>query len=158
MADAGSPYPPLPLAWPVKGPYRITQEYGENKSDYSKFGLLRHNGLDVAAKLGTPILAAHAGQVWAYFDEGGYGRTVEIWYPQRGRGALFKTIYAHLSITYAADFAWVNPGQIIGEMGTTGTSTGVHLHFGTKWLDGIVYGMRNWSDPRPYLPIRERYK
>lgn len=155
---ASSLYAVLPLGWPLQGDYRITQEYGEKQVDYARFGLLAHNGLDIAAPAGTPILAAHAGQVWAYADPGGYGITTEIWYPSRSRGALLKTIYGHQSSRCVADGAWVVAGQAIGLVGSTGNSSGPHLHFGVKWLDGRVVGMRDWVDPRPYLPIRSRYK
>ena len=52
--EASSLYAVLPLVWPLQGDYRITQEYGEQKVDYARFGLLAHNGLDIAAPAGTP--------------------------------------------------------------------------------------------------------
>ncbi len=149
---------PTVLGWPLQGKYWPTQEFGERKVDYSRFGLIGHNGLDLSAAAGTPVLAAHDGQVWAYTDAGGYGNTIEIWTPGRFKGATFKTIYAHLQSFSVQDYAWVREGQIIGFVGSTGNSTGAHLHFGVKLLFGQNPGYRDWIDPRPFLPIRARGK
>jgi murein DD-endopeptidase MepM/ murein hydrolase activator NlpD len=90
-------------------------------------GLHGHNGVDLASNYGSPILAAAAGKVvvakvggWG----GGYGNYVVI---QHGNGT--QTLYAHMSEVLVQTGATVSKGQQIGKMGSTGRSTGVHLHF-----------------------------
>ncbi len=90
-------------------------------------GIHGHNGVDLAAPLNTPILAAAAGTVvisrsggW----NGGYGTYVVIKHPN---GA--QTLYGHLNETLVTEGETVSKGQKIGKMGNTGQSTGVHLHF-----------------------------
>lgn len=144
------------LAWPL-GPVvlgTLTQRFGENPANYAIFGLIGHNGIDVGIPLGTPVYASHAGQAWIYTDtglRGGYGRVVEIWNPQIAGGSAFKTIYAHLSDWSVADRAHVQAGQLIGHTGSTGNSTGPHIHFSIKLLQGRNPGYLNWTDPAPYL-------
>jgi murein DD-endopeptidase MepM/ murein hydrolase activator NlpD len=85
-----------------------------------------HQGVDFAAESGTPIHAAAAGTVTGARPNGGYGNWIEI-----NHDDGLKTVYGHLS-TFAADLAegaWVERGQFIGFVGTTGRSTGPHLHF-----------------------------
>lgn len=83
-----------------------------------------HDGVDIANKVGTPIWAAAAGTViltgWYY----GYGYTVIIQHPNG-----IQTLYGHLSAIYVKRGQWVAQGQLIGAMGSTGRSTGPHLHF-----------------------------
>ncbi len=101
------------FVWPASG--RISQGY--------KF---YHKAIDIASKGGGPILAADAGRVTltGWPDGGGYGNRVVI---DHGNG--FVTLYAHLSVVRVVTGQTVNRGDIIGDMGTTGRSTGVHLHF-----------------------------
>ncbi len=100
----------------------------------SSFGMVRffngqargaHNGMDIAAPVGKPVYAAGAGEV---IDIGDYffsGRTVIV---NHGRG--YFTLYAHLSETSVRRRKTVRAGQQIGRIGSTGRSTGPHLHFG----------------------------
>lgn len=143
------------LVWPVRGPWTITQFFGEDKADYSRYGLIHHNGIDLAGQPGTPIVAAHDGTAWVY-DDPGYGRTVEVWAPAINNQAQYKTIYAHLDSRAVVHGQRVAAGQVIGGMGSTGNSTGPHLHFGIKWLyrGGRAArnpGYRDWCDPWPHL-------
>jgi murein DD-endopeptidase MepM/ murein hydrolase activator NlpD len=88
--------------------------------------LLMHQGVDFAAESGTPIHAAAAGTVTGARPNGGYGNWIEI-----NHDDGLKTVYGHLS-AFAPDLiegAWVERGQLIGFVGTTGRSTGPHLHF-----------------------------
>jgi Peptidase family M23/Transglycosylase SLT domain len=140
------------LAWPlgtVAG--MITQEFGATGIDYSRFQLIGHNGRDIAAPLGTPIYAAHAGVCWVYDDPSGYGLTVEIWDPQIAGGSAFKTIYGHMSKQSVIHGQTVVAGDKIGEVGSTGNSTGAHLHMGLKLLQGKNPGYRDWCDPVPFM-------
>lgn len=90
-------------------------------------GLHGHNGVDIAAPLNTPIMAAAAGKViiakgsgW----NGGYGEYVVI---SHSNGT--QTLYAHMNSVAVSAGETVSQGQVIGYMGTTGQSTGIHLHF-----------------------------
>jgi murein DD-endopeptidase MepM/ murein hydrolase activator NlpD len=88
--------------------------------------LLMHHGVDFAAETGTPIHAAAAGTVTGARPNGGYGNWIEI-----NHDDGLKTVYGHLS-AFAPDLAegaWVERGQLIGFVGSTGRSTGPHLHF-----------------------------
>ena len=89
-----------------------------------------HQGQDFAGPLNAPIVATAPGIVSFVGVRSGYGNTVEI---DHGRG--FKTRYAHLNATSVQVGQRVAVGQRIGAMGTTGRSTGVHLHY-VVWVDG----------------------
>jgi murein DD-endopeptidase MepM/ murein hydrolase activator NlpD len=102
--------------WPTRG--ILTSGYGW------RWGRM-HRGLDVAAPTGTPIVAAAAGVVvTAGWNSGGYGNLVDIRHPD---GSL--TRYAHNSRLLVRSGQQVRQGQLISEMGSTGFSTGPHLHF-----------------------------
>jgi len=89
-----------------------------------------HQGQDFAAPLNTPIYSTAPGTVSFAGIRSGYGNTVEI---DHGRG--FKTRYAHLNAMAVQPGQRIALGQRIGAMGTTGRSTGVHLHY-EVWMDG----------------------
>ncbi|MEM7029096.1 MAG: peptidoglycan DD-metalloendopeptidase family protein [Chloroflexota bacterium] len=98
--------------WPADG--SITQEFWS-----------RHRGLDIGAWQGAPIYAADSGYiVAAQWDDTGYGRMILI---DHGNG--FRTLYAHLSVFFVDVGDEVTKGQQIANMGSTGNSTGPHLHF-----------------------------
>jgi murein DD-endopeptidase MepM/ murein hydrolase activator NlpD len=100
------------FGWPTAG--QITQGYWEH-----------HRAIDIGAWKGAPVLAADSGYVVAAgWDDSGYGRTVVI---DHGNG--FQTRYAHLQVYYVEVGDSVAKGQQIGEVGSTGNSTGPHLHF-----------------------------
>ena len=83
-----------------------------------------HSGIDIAAPTGTPILAANGGPIlYAGWNSWGYGNTVVI-----GHGP-FSTLYGHMSSLAARCGDWVAAGQVIGYVGSTGNSSGPHLHF-----------------------------
>lgn len=101
------------MAWPTAG-HRITQYYS-----------WRHSGLDVANKTGTPVYAADAGTVTIVgWNRGGYGNQIVI-----SHSGGKQTRYAHLSAFSVNVGQKVSKGQYIGAMGSTGRSTGPHLHF-----------------------------
>jgi murein DD-endopeptidase MepM/ murein hydrolase activator NlpD len=137
------------LRMPVVG--TVTQRFGSKAIDYSRFGLIAHNGLDIGAPTGTSVIASHSGQCWVYDDPGGYGKTVEVWYPKIGSEGVYKTIYAHLSEHVAHHNQLIEPGMILGKCGSTGNSTGPHLHFGIKFLKGKNPGYNGWVDPEPFM-------
>jgi murein DD-endopeptidase MepM/ murein hydrolase activator NlpD len=103
-----------------------------------------HNGVDLAAGSGTPIRAAAAGTVSTAWQAGGAGNYTMI---NHGGGTF--TVYMHQS-SFAVQSGWVDAGQTIGYVGSTGNSTGPHLHFevhtGGLW--------NNRVDPVPFMSAR----
>ncbi len=118
------------MSWPVRGP--VTSPYGY------RWGRL-HAGIDIGAGSGTPIRAAKAGQVVFSGVMNGYGNVIVI-----NHGGGLSTLYAHQSRLGARDGQSVAQGDVIGAVGSTGRSTGPHLHFETR-----VGGSP--QNPRPYL-------
>jgi murein DD-endopeptidase MepM/ murein hydrolase activator NlpD len=104
------------------------------------FGDSGHAGIDIAGPLGTPIYAADAGVVTFSGWNGGYGNCVII---DHGNG--YVTLYSHFSSYYPQAGQNVRRGQAIGKMGSTGNSTGSHLHFEIHYQGGLV-------NPLRYLP------
>jgi murein DD-endopeptidase MepM/ murein hydrolase activator NlpD len=86
-----------------------------------------HAGIDFGAAWGSPIVAAADGQVVAAGWGGGYGRQVQI-----AHGGGIVTLYGHMSSIAAAPGEPVRQGQVIGYVGSSGLSTGPHLHFEVK--------------------------
>ena len=112
---------------PFSGDYPITQGYGETVT--SSF----HTGIDYGCPANTPILASETGMVVkAGWDNTGYGNFVIILHPDGN-----ATLYAHLNKINVTPGMMVNKGQVIGYSGSTGNSTGAHLHFEArhKWDD-----------------------
>ncbi len=118
--------------WPAEGVF--TSGYGW------RWGRM-HKGIDVAGPVGTPIVAAAPGVVsYAGYNEGGYGYLVEV---DHADGSM--TRYAHNSRILVSNGQQVAQGQQISEMGSTGHSTGPHLHFEIHSPQGVV-------NPMAYLP------
>jgi murein DD-endopeptidase MepM/ murein hydrolase activator NlpD len=114
----------VPFARPVSGgAYRFTSGFGYRR-DPKGGGQRMHLGIDLAAAQGTPIYATASGVVVKAGREGGYGNVVRI------RHAFgFETVYAHQHTLRVKPGQQVSRGDHIGDMGTTGRSTGVHLHY-----------------------------
>ncbi|MFN4297786.1 MAG: peptidoglycan DD-metalloendopeptidase family protein [Brevundimonas sp.] len=118
----------LPFGRPVRAA-RTTSGFGVRFDPFNGRPAL-HQGQDFAAPANTPILATAPGVVSFAGVRGGYGRTVEI-----DHGGGFKTRYAHLHTIAVQTGQRISVGNRIGGMGTTGRSTGVHLHY-EVWMDG----------------------
>ena len=120
-----------PFAWPLVG--TITQGFSE-----------AHPALDIGAPYGSPVYAGQAGRVirsdWA---RTGYGYTVII---DHGEG--LQSLYSHMKGEWVQVGAWVERGQLVGEVGSTGNSSGPHVHFEVR-----VEGKR--VNPMDYLPPGE---
>ncbi|MGL6133051.1 MAG: peptidoglycan DD-metalloendopeptidase family protein [Prochlorococcaceae cyanobacterium] len=86
---------------------------------------LMHTGIDLAAPTGTPVVASLGGKVVSSGEAGGYGLVVELEHDNPRR----RTLYAHLSELYLKSGDRVRQGEVIGRVGSTGLSTGPHLHF-----------------------------
>ena len=113
-----------PSILPVKG--WISSSFGyRNETFYADHDLRFHRGLDIAANIGSPVFASASGQVIrAGYDDKGYG-----WYVVIDHGYNVKTFYAHMSKIETQTEKYVKRGQVIGEVGNTGKSTGPHLHY-----------------------------
>jgi murein DD-endopeptidase MepM/ murein hydrolase activator NlpD len=109
------------MQWPVAG--RITSGFGYRIHPILRFARL-HRGIDFGAGTGTPIVAAADGQVSAAGWAGGYGRQVRI-----AHADGIATSYSHMSQIVAEPGAHVRRGQLIGYVGSSGLSTGPHLHY-----------------------------
>lgn len=119
----GTGVPPVgegELLWPLPGHTSMTTQFGEADA----FGNPGHRGIDIPAPEGTPILAAHSGTVLICGWNDSFGNQVLI-----DDGAGFSTRYAHMTATAVSPGAVVTAGQVIGYVGSTGDSTGNHLHF-----------------------------
>ena len=131
LPQTGSGVSPSGFIWPVNGV--LTSGYGP------RWGRM-HTGIDIAAPSGTPIRAAKAGEVIFTGWLGGYGNAVIL-----DHGDGIATLYGHQSRIGCTEGQILNQGDILGFVGTTGHSTGNHLHFEVR----VDAQPRN---PRPYLP------
>lgn len=132
--------PPSNAKWlePVSG-YTITSAFGLRKAP-TKGASTNHQGIDMACPSGTPIYATRSGTVTkASYQAGGAGYYVSI-----SHGDGFASIYMHMTRYVVAAGQSVSQGQLIGYVGSTGVSTGPHLHF------GISYG-GTYVNPMAYL-------
>lgn len=131
------------LSWPLDG--RLTQGYGStSETGFINHAYQFHNGIDIAASFGSPIKAGASGKVVATGDNGkyAYGKWIAI---DHENGLV--TLYAHLSLKRASTGSRVARGEIIGYEGSSGFSTGPHLHF-TVYATNTFY-----VTDRPYGPL-----
>ncbi len=127
------------FAWPVPGVTRITSGFG------SRWGAF-HKGIDIASAgvYGKPIVAADSGRVmqggWGNYGTGygGYGNVVAI-----DHGGGYSTLYGHCSRVVVSAGTIVKKGQVIAYVGSTGNSTGPHLHFEIR-VNGVAKNPLNW--------------
>ncbi|MCR4901655.1 MAG: peptidoglycan DD-metalloendopeptidase family protein [Butyrivibrio sp.] len=125
------------FAWPCPGYTRISDDYGMRL--HPTLGIQKmHNGIDLAAPAGTAILAAYTGTVVAASYEASMGNYVMI-----NHGDGLYTVYMHCSKLYVSQGQSVTKGQTIAAVGTTGRSTGNHLHFGVR-LNGSYVSPWNY--------------
>jgi murein DD-endopeptidase MepM/ murein hydrolase activator NlpD len=134
------------LRWPISHA-RLTQAFGPtaNTSEPAFGGHLHfHPGVDLAVDAGTPVMAAADGTVTVALDRlgkgNGYGDYVVLRHPDGT-----ETVYAHLEAVLVSTSRQVKAGQVIGLVGSTGNSSGPHLHF-EYWVNGVPV------DPLPHLP------
>lgn len=114
-----------PSIIPVKG--KITAAYGYRKNPFTGRGSEFHKGVDIAAKLGTQVVATADGIITYAAWKSGYGNMVII-----SHGYGFNTVYAHNSSIVAKVGEKVKRGQVISKVGSTGRSTAPHLHYEIK--------------------------
>ena len=135
----------LPISAPIAEPHRQTSKFGRRRDPINRSRYSEHRGMDFAGPRNTPLLATAAGRVSFAGTRNGFGRTVEI---DHGNG--FKTRFAHLNRIKVRSGQRVDLHDVVGLMGTTGRSTGVHLHY------EILYrapGSRAWRqvDPAKFI-------
>jgi murein DD-endopeptidase MepM/ murein hydrolase activator NlpD len=111
----------LPLRWPLRG--RVNSGYGRRRSPWSGRAE-QHNGIDIGSSPGTPVTAPAAGTVVAASAHGGFGKHVTL---DHGNGV--RSLYGHLRQVTVSPGQRVEKGQVIGLVGSTGRSTGPHLHY-----------------------------
>ncbi|MDZ8085398.1 MAG: M23 family metallopeptidase [Nostoc sp. DedQUE12b] len=116
------------MMYPLSIPASITSVFGWRVHPIT--GNQRfHAGTDIGAPTGTPVLAVAAGQVETASWLGGYGLTVTL-----NHKSAQQTLYGHMSEIFVKPGQWVEPGTVIGQVGSTGNSTGPHLHFEVRHL------------------------
>ena len=120
------------FSWPIKANYRLTSGYGWRTHPLSGNKAF-HTGIDIGASMKTPIYAAASGVVVFSGDGGSYGNMIII----RHKNGLY-TVYGHASRLLAKKGIFVKKGQKIALVGSTGASTGAHLHFEIKSQERYV--------------------
>lgn len=140
----------MKVSFPLKGVgttpgIYCTQLFGENPQNYPKWK--GHMGIDWGCPVGTPIYASHDGTVIYSNDPGGYGLHATIF------GDECSTVYGHMS-KYEGTDRPVKEGELIGYSGSTGNSTGPHLHFGVRPTNADPNnGYGGYIDPKPRMKI-----
>jgi murein DD-endopeptidase MepM/ murein hydrolase activator NlpD len=126
----------IPALWPVRG--LVTSPFGVRSSPWDGDSEM-HAGMDIGAQYGNPVVAAAGGEVVFAGRDSGYGGLIVI-----DHGSRMHTLYAHLSALYVRAGQTVRGGQPIGAVGSTGRSTGAHLHYEVRVNGSPV-------DPRRFL-------
>lgn len=122
----------IPLYLPIQGRFRISSSFGMRihpTLNVKKF----HSGVDMATELGTCVHAAAAGKVLFSGRRSGYGRCIII---EHRYG--YQTVYAHLSAYYTKKGCSIRQGDVIGFVGSTGRSTGNHLHYEVRFHSKVI--------------------
>jgi len=121
--------------WPVNG--AITSPYGYRKDPFSGNHMQFHSGLDIRGSTGTPVRAAMAGRVSNTGYDPVFGNYVVV-----NHHSGYRTLYGHLSVIRTRNGAYVGTGERIGDVGSTGLSTGPHLHF-IVYKNGVTVNPRS---------------
>lgn len=129
------------MAWPLPGYSTLSSYFGTRPNPFGQATQEYHSGIDIPAPSGTKIVAAADGQVaWSYYSSSA-GNWVGI---DHGNGIY--TVYMHMSKRLVSEGDWVTKGEVIGLVGTTGRSTGNHLHFGVR-KNGSYVDPLDWVSP-----------
>jgi murein DD-endopeptidase MepM/ murein hydrolase activator NlpD len=115
--------------WPTSG--RISSPYGYRMAPFARVRAF-HSGIDITAPMGSPIKAAMAGRVTQVGNDESWGNFVVI-----SHHSGYRTFYAHMSVVRVKAGAYVENGERIGDVGSTGLSTGPHVHF-TVYKNGVT--------------------
>ena len=134
-----SPLASIPSIWPVQG--RISSHFGKRPCPFSGKPQF-HQGVDIAADKGEPVFASAGGTVVSCDWHGGYGKSITL-----DHGSGYVTRYAHLKKIYVRAGQPIKKGEKIGTVGSTGKSTGPHLHYEVRFQENPI-------DPERFLPGR----
>ncbi len=129
------------VMWPLPGYTRLSSYFGEDRELWPGIWSNGHGGVDIPAPAGTPIHVFKSGTVYSSYYSASYGNVVMV---DHGNGLV--SIYAHMTARMASVGSVVNVGDIIGTVGSTGQSTGNHLHFETR-LNGTRVNPLNYISP-----------
>jgi murein DD-endopeptidase MepM/ murein hydrolase activator NlpD len=132
----------MPTVEPIEGPYAISSSYGWREDPFTGEDNY-HYGIDFRAPLGTPVRATAAGEVSSVGQHADYGLMVTI---DHGDGV--ETRFAHLESTQCREGTRVQRGDIIGTLGSSGRSTGPHVHYEVR-VNGIA------QNPERYIVSRD---
>jgi murein DD-endopeptidase MepM/ murein hydrolase activator NlpD len=133
----------FPNGKPVVGELPVSSEFGLRPNPFGGRSYEMHDGIDFAGPVGKPILATAEGVVVAADYNGGYGNHVKI-----DHGYNYETLYAHLSAMEVKIGDRVRRGEVVGYLGSTGRSSGPHLHYS-------IYRNGQAVNPRHYLKLEE---
>ena len=111
----------VPGGWPVRG--TLSSVFGVRNSPFTETPVF-HHGLDIVARTGAPVVASASGVVVKSGYEALYGNMVVV-----DHGAGYRSVYGHLASCSVEEGAFVNRGEELGKVGSTGRSTGPHLHY-----------------------------
>lgn len=125
------------LRWPLRVPGRISSEFGSRTSPTAGAST-NHQGIDIAVSAGTPIVAAGDGTVVTAAYSASAGNYIMLYH-----GNSLYTVYMHASRLAVSEGAQVKQGDVIAYVGSTGISTGAHLHFGVS-VNGAYVNPRNY--------------
>ena len=131
-----------PTVWPVEG--TLEGGFGGRRNPFSGHGYEFHSGQDIEAPPGAPVVAGASGRVSFIGWQNGYGQLVVV-----DHGGGLTTRYGHLSHIEVQLDQTVSRGQLVGKVGSTGRSTGPHLHYEVRINDQAV-------DPLPYLLLSNK--
>ncbi|MDX6610963.1 MAG: hypothetical protein QOD75_149 [Blastocatellia bacterium] len=126
-----------PSLWPVEG--SLESGFGGRRNPFGGRSFEFHTGQDIDAPWGAPVVAAAAGRILIAGWQHGYGQVVYI-----DHGSGLSTRYGHLSLIGVKVGQMISRGDVLGRVGSTGRSTGPHLHYEVRINDNAV-------DPLPYL-------
>jgi len=132
-----------PTLWPVEG--TLEGGFGGRRNPFGGAGYEFHSGQDIEAAWGAPVVAGAAGKVSFVGWQNGYGQLVIV-----DHGGGLSTRYGHLSHIDVTLDQTVSRGQLLGKVGSTGRSTGPHLHYEVRINDEAV-------NPLPYLLLSSRF-
>ncbi len=135
----------VPSRMPIRNTY-VTSSFGGRADPFGR-GVGNHKGMDFHARVGDPVLAVADGVVSFSGVKGGYGNVVEI---DHGNG--YKTLYAHNSRLTVREGGLVRAGQEVAKAGSTGRSTGAHVHF-EVWQNGVVMNPRKFLGEGGNTPV-----
>ena len=129
------------MIWPLPGHKRITSYFGTRPNPFGKPTQEFHSGLDVGAPRGTQIVSAYDGEVaWSYYSNSA-GHWVGV-----DHGDGIYTVYMHMSKRLVSEGDKVKKGDVLGLVGSTGRSTGNHLHFAVR-VNGTYEDPLKWVSP-----------